>query len=282
MFNLRTLAVITCISLLPSAPALAAYNPQAATQLAAYNPQAATQLAFVDTDALSDSLRTIEQDLSGDATGLSGLLDELEEAASESGAADQYLQVTIGGTTTTMWDVSKEAWFYSPVLALTELGIVSGYKDSDGNLTGSYGPGNNVTHAEALKIALGAAGVDGTSCGAPAHSGAAGHWAAGFVACAEQRDFGFTGSQGLNDTASRAEVLHYVLKAFGITVPEGTPPFSDSTSHKYKNDVAYAYALEIVSGDKDENGNEKGTFRPNDPVNRAEVAKIVKLAIELL
>ena len=260
MSTLRTFAVVTCLSLLPSAPAL----------------------AFINTDALSDSLKNIEQDLSSDATGLGGLLNELEDAAAESGASDQYLQVTVGGSATTMWDVPKTAWFYSSVLALTELGIASGYKDASGNLTGSYGPGNNVTHAEALKIALGSAGVSGTSCGAPSHPQASGHWAAGFVACAEQRDFGFTSSQGLNDTASRAEVLHYVLKAFGVTVPDGTPPFAESASHRYKNDIAYAYALEIVSGDKDENGDEKGTFRPNDPVNRAEVAKIVKLAIELL
>jgi len=261
MSILRTFTVIACISLLPFAPAL----------------------AFIDTDAISDSLSTIEKELSGDKTGLNSLLSELEAAAENSGASDQYLKITIENSATTMWDVPKTAWFYSSVLALTELGIASGYKDSAGNLTGSYGPENNVTHAEAIKISLGSAGgMDDASCGTPSHPKASGHWAADYIACAEQRNFGFTSSQGLNDAASRAEVLHYVLKAFGITAPDGTPPFADSVSHKYKNDIAYAYALEIISGDKDANGNEKGIFRPNDPVNRAEVAKIVKLAIELL
>lgn len=237
--------------------------------------------AFIDTSGLSDSLNAIEQGLSKQSSGLEGLLNELEKVAGEN--SDQYLQVTIGGNATTMWDVPKSAWFYTHVLALTELGIVSGYKDANGKLSGKYGPGNNVTHAEALKIALGAAGVNPASCsGMLAHPGADDHWARQYVICAAERDMGLSSSTDLNSSASRAEVLHYVLKAFGTDIPDGNPPFGDSTSHKYKNDIAYAYALEIVSGDKNADGSEKGTFRPNDPVNRAEVAKIVKLAIELL
>ena len=77
-------------------------------------------------------------------------------------------------------------------------------------------------------------------------------------------------------------MLHYALKAFEVDAPEGNPPFNDSKSHKYKNDIAYAYALGIISGDINADGSEKGTFRPDDPINRAEVAKIAKLAIELL
>jgi hypothetical protein len=237
--------------------------------------------AFIDADGLSESLNAIEQDLSGDSSGLSGLLEDLDAAAGEN--ADQYLQVTIGGKTRTMWDVSKNAWFFPHVLALTELGIVSGYKDASGNLTGSYGPGNSVTHAEALKITLGAAGVNPASCsGMLAHPKAQNHWAKQYVVCAMERDFGLTSATDLNAPASRAEVLHYVLKAFGVDAPNGTPPFKDSASHRYKDDIAYAYALEIVSGDKNADGTSKNTFRPNDSVNRAEVAKIVKLAIESL
>lgn len=238
--------------------------------------------AFIDTDALTENLNSIEQDLGGDQTGLEGLLTELDAAGGEN--ADAYLSVTdSGGKSVTTWDVPKKAWFYPYVLALTELNIVSGYKNAQGNLTGSYGPGNNVTHAEALKISLGSAGVDPSSCdGSPAHPQAKAHWAKQYVVCAEQRFLGLDLRVALNAPASRADVLHYVLKSFGITAPNGNPPFADSASHQYKNDIAYAYALEIISGDKNADGTEKGTFRPNDPINRAEVAKIAKLAIELL
>ena len=237
--------------------------------------------AFIDADGLSKSLKAIEQDLSGDSTGLSGLLEDLDAAAGED--AGKYLQVHLGGKATTMWDVPKSEWFYSSVLALTELGVVSGYKDASGNLTGSYGPGNSVTHAEALKIALGAAGVNPEGCtGLLASTQAQDHWAKQYVICAMERDLDITGSTDLNAPASRADVLHYVLKAFGIVAPDGNPPFGDSVTHRYKNDIAFAYALEIVSGDKNADGSEKGTFRPDDPINRVEVAKIAKLAIELL
>lgn len=232
--------------------------------------------AFIDAEALKQNLKSIEDGISNSNNGLQNLLDELEQSSGKDASA--YLNVTSTGKATTMWDVPKNAWFYSSVQALTQLDIASGYKDADGNLTGEYGPGNNVTHAEALKIAIGAAGINPNSCGGfLAHPQAGNHWAKQYVLCAQERGLGIASSTDLNASASRAEVLHYVLKAFGIDAPDGNPPFSDSTSHKYKNDIAYAYALEIVSGDDG-----KGTFRPNDPVNRAEVAKIVKLAIELL
>lgn len=233
--------------------------------------------AFIDTSGLSNSIKQMEQGVGGgNASGLEGLLENLQKAAGEN--KDAYLEVNVGGNTTTMWDIAKSAWFYEYVRALTELGIASGYKDAHGKLTGSFGPGNNVTRAEAMKMALGAAGVDPSSCqGEPSHPGAKGHWARSYVVCAEAREFGLQQSHDLNGSASRAEVLHYILRAFGATVPSGTPPFADSASHTYKDDIAYAYALEIISGDA---GGD--TFRPNDPVNRAEVAKMLKLSIERL
>jgi len=240
-----------------------------------------TTQAFIDTEGLTKSIEELEQSMESDGNDLGSLLEELDAAAQ--GDPTNFLQVTIGDQAVTMWDVQKDSWFYSHVQVLTDLEIVSGYKDAEGNPTGEYGPGNNVTHAEAIKIALGAAGVDTGSCeGILAHPQAMDHWAKDYVLCAQSMDFGVTSATDLNAPASRAEVLHYVLKAFGIDVPEGSPPFADSADHEYKNDIAYAYALEIVSGDTNPDGSEKGTFRPNDPVNRAEVAKMVREAMGVL
>lgn len=240
-----------------------------------------TTQAFIDTEGLTQSIEELEQSLEGEGNDLGSLLEELDAAAK--GDPTSYLQVTIGEEAVTMWDVPKDSWFYSHVQVLTDLEIVSGYKDAEGNPTGEYGPGNNVTHAEALKIALGSAGVDVGGCdGILAHPQAMSHWAKDYVLCAQGMNFGVTSSIDLNASASRAEVLHYVLKAFGIDVSEGSPPFADSADHELKNDIAYAYALEIVSGDTNPDGSEKGTFRPNDSVNRAEVAKIVREAMGVL
>lgn len=241
-----------------------------------------TSLAFVDTAKLEESINSLEQNLSNEGSGLNELLDQLNQV-SDAEDAENFLQVPGRGSATTMWDVPKSAWFFSYVETLTDIGIVSGYKDAAGKLTGKYGPSNNVTHAEALKIAIGAAGIDPATCTSVlANPKAKGHWAESYVRCAEERNFGVTSQTKLDAPASRAEVLHYILMAFKITVPDGAPPFSDSVMHRYKNDIAYAYALEIVSGDMNANGTEKGTFRPNDPVNRAEAAKIVTEAMGIL
>lgn len=236
-----------------------------------------TSHAFVDTSSMEKSLDTLEEELD---TGLGGILEELEEASGEN--ADDYLTTDADGEAVTLWDVPKDAWFYSYVETLTDLGIVSGYKDADGKPKGLYGSENPVTRAETIKIAVGSAGIDPTSCGTPKHPKATTHWASAYVACAEARNFGITAGMDLDAPIGRAEALHYFLMAFGVNVPEGNPPFADSSNHPYKNDIAYAYALEIVSGDTNADESEKGTFRPDDNLNRAALAKIATLAIELL
>lgn len=240
--------------------------------------------AFIDTEGLTKSIEELEKSLEGESGGndLGSLLEELD-AVAEEGSSDQFLTVTIDGQAVVMRDIPKDSWFYSHVQVLTDLEIVSGYKDTEGNPTGEYGPGNNVTHAEAIKIALGAADKADAECRSIlTYPQAMGHWAERYVRCAQGMDFGMASDTDFDAPASRAEVLRYVLKAFGIDVPEGSPPFADSADHEYKNDIAYAYALEIVSGDTNPDGSEKGTFRPNDPVNRAEVAKIVREAMGVL
>jgi hypothetical protein len=236
-------------------------------------------LAFIDTEGLNESLERIEQGLS-DPTGLDSLVDELEQAAE--GAADAYLQVTLDGDVTTMWDVKKTDWFYPHVLALAELGIVSGYKGGDGKPTGKYGPGDNVTREQALKIALNSAGVVTANCTGEAASSKVSDWAKAYAVCAASMNFGIKAGTDLKSPATRAEVLHYLLMAFRTEIPVGTPPFDDSKNHMYKNDIALGYALGIVSGDKNADGSLKGTFRPDANVNRAEAAKMAKLSIELL
>ena len=54
--------------------------------------------------------------------------------------------------TPTFKDVPKEAWFYSYVETVAANGITAGYKDSNGNLTGYFGPGDSVTREQAAKL----------------------------------------------------------------------------------------------------------------------------------
>ena len=49
-------------------------------------------------------------------------------------------------------DVPTDAWYYTPVMALTEAGIVSGRTDAQGNSTGIFDPGAKLNRAEVSKM----------------------------------------------------------------------------------------------------------------------------------
>lgn len=174
-------------------------------------------------------------------------------------------------------DVAAADWFYQYVSSTARWGIVSGYKDAAGKPTGEYGPGNTVTVAEILKMALRAAQVDETTCtGTPGFAQAETHWARPFVLCAQGKKMRLIAARpDLNRPALRAEVLSVVFDAFGDTVPPLFAPFTDTVNHRLESDIAYGAALRMVSGDKDASGKALRTFRPDAAVNRAEAAKII-------
>lgn len=178
-------------------------------------------------------------------------------------------------------DVKKSDWFNSHVSAVAKWGIVAGYKDKDGKPTGKYGPGDPVTVAEILKMAMKAAKTKEEECPATVkHPKAGSHWAKVYVACGEAWGLRLLKSPpDLNRGATRAEVLTVLFDAFKNEVPQEASDFTDAQGHAYEADIAFAAKLGIVSGDKDEDGNPKGTFRPNDKVNRAEAAKMIYLKV---
>ena len=215
---------------------------------------------------LADEIKAMEK---SSPTGLNDLLQKLEK--------DSTVRLT---------DVGTGDWFYRYVSSVARWGIVSGYKDVSGKPMGSFGPGNTVTVAEILKMALKAAQVDEKKCkGSPGMAQAEDHWARPFVVCARQKKVRLLNSSpDLNRAALRGEVLSVIFDAFGDKVPPLMAPFSDTVNHPLEADIASAAALKMVSGDKDASGQATGTFRPNAPVNRAEAAKILyeRLRVEAM
>ena len=66
----------------------------------------------------------------------------------------------------TFKDVAKSEWYYTYVETAAAHGVVGGYKDTEGTLTGYYGPGDDVTREQAAKmIVLGAPLTTNTNCG---------------------------------------------------------------------------------------------------------------------
>ncbi|MEK7137433.1 MAG: S-layer homology domain-containing protein, partial [Patescibacteria group bacterium] len=130
------------------------------------------------------------------------------------------LSVMIDGRTVVFSDVPEDAWFSTYVQQAAEAGIVSGYRDMQGNLTGKFGPGDPVTIAQALKIAVEGAGYSVTPISAFNCSGPC-HWATGYVQLAHDRHFPFFATDGeylveIDRPAIRAEVAQIFVDAYEL------------------------------------------------------------------
>ena len=174
-------------------------------------------------------------------------------------------------------DVPQSAWFTPYVRGAAEAGIVNGYKDSSGNLTGMYGPSNRITVAEALKIAVESAGYDNELYGR-LFQGNVDHWASSYVAVANAEHFTFIDADvRLDSPASRAEVASMFADAFRVVKPAvyDEARYTDvETSTEFATSIEALSRDAVVAGDTDAGGQAAGTFRPFDAINRAEVAKI--------
>ncbi len=220
--------------------------------------------------------------------------EQMRSAAVQEGAK---LKVKILGKEITFKDVPATSWFAGPVAKILLAGIASGYKDEQGNLKGEYGPANNVTYAEIAKMALESAGHSASEDGGgapPSNVSAKDHWSAGYIKIAEDMGLSvYKGRMNVNYSAKRGDVVQTMLEAVGILIQprkelqrtfdpetgeeivEPIDRYSDlSESHPRADAIYTATSLGIITGDTDEDGNRVGTVRVNDPINRAEVAKI--------
>ncbi len=178
-------------------------------------------------------------------------------------------------------DVPFSAWFHDAVEMLRLKQVVSGYKDAKGNATHRYGPGNPVTYGEFAKMTAALTKY------LPADMTAAKHWAEPYAREARARGLTVYGDVTLNldAPATRGAVVRTILQAYGITL-QATPQsmFTDlPATHPYAKDLLTAAALGIIKGDPSTGSHSTGsgqagqarTVRPDAPVNRAEIAKIL-------
>ncbi len=186
----------------------------------------------------------------------------------------------IDGRAVIFTDVSQSAWFASYVRDAAEAGIVNGYMDARGRLTGKLGPSNSITFAEAIKIAAEGAGYDEALYGSSVQSGVGQHWSSPYVAVAKAEHFAVMQEHfRLDQPATRAQVASMFTSAFGVKTTDIGPV--DSRYTDVKVSTQYAASIEalsrdgILSGDTDTRGEATGTFRPMVPINRAEVVKMV-------
>jgi hypothetical protein len=182
-------------------------------------------------------------------------------------------------------DVRTDAWYAPYVAAVITAHIAEGYRRPNGQLTGVFGVDKPVTRAEVIKMALEAAGkADALPDLLPENSTDQGTWAGPYVRSAEDRGLTvFRGAPDVNAPATRGEVIQTILEV--LSFPIGTTPaaFADvPPDHPYGRAIAVAAFYGVVEGDRGSDGALTHTFRPDAPMNRAEVAKLIALARELV
>lgn len=180
-------------------------------------------------------------------------------------------------------DVDQASWYAPYVATMVRRGVVSGDTDEQGNPRGTFRPQDYVTIAEGLKIVFRAAGIREEQCtGMPLNLQAAVHWARGFVLCAEGLAVRIVTPQtSLSRAMTRAEAVLLIDDVFGDTVPRDLPsPFRDTSGHRYAADIHYNALLRIISGDTDASGQPTGTFRPDEPLRRSEMVKVIARKLE--
>lgn len=167
-------------------------------------------------------------------------------------------------------DVPVDEWFACPISSVIEKGIFSGYQDARGKLTGRYGPADSITLGQLAKVAMKLANhyIKETVAGP--------EWATPYMKASEEMNLStFQKRMNAHAPASRGAVIQTILEVLNIPLEEGDLPYSDvPAGSMYAKAIATATALGIVNGDA-----EADTFRPNAPVNRAEVAKMITLAL---
>jgi hypothetical protein len=198
------------------------------------------------------------------------------------------LFAVIGDEAVLYADVLLDAWYAPYVASLIDSDIAHGYKSPEGKVLGEFGVDNPVTYAELLKMAQNAAGVSYVGLPPPRNTFAAGTWASPYVAAAEAGNLSLiTPALDVNTAATRAEVIRITLEVFGMATAINTElinnPYTDLKSdHPHANAILTATLYGLIRGDTGPDGATLNMVRPDAPINRAEVAKIIALLKEVM
>ena len=181
-------------------------------------------------------------------------------------------------------DLEEDGWYVEAVNSLAQAHIVSGYRDATGAELGLFGPNDKVNIAEMLKMGLLAAKRPLPRSGVPSNLSAQGTWAAPYVNAAARLRFVLL-TDNLLDVfrpATRGEVVQTFLEAFAIPLkPAQSQLFKDVyDDSRHGPAITTAYKLGFFKGDLTPKGNPTWYARPEDPINRAEVAVMLKRFVD--
>jgi hypothetical protein len=207
--------------------------------------------------------------------------EKLRELQNVKVTSDTNVVITVDKKDVTLSDVTKDAWYAPFVFTVAKFGILAGYKDTNGIPDGTFRPGSNVTIAELAKIAHRIGGIteEAFKDKNPENPAALGQWHSPFIASAEQHGWEVYNDATVNPMrpATRAEVVATLMQAMDIPLKwQKAQMFTDVTLRtKYAAAIETAAADAIVEGRTDAEGKPLHLFGPLDPINRAEISRII-------
>lgn len=173
-------------------------------------------------------------------------------------------------------DTPAGSWYFDAIVRMKGKGWIEGYTDRTDSGYRVFEPTEEVSKAEVTKLVFRGAGINETTGQLPDNVLAQDHWASAIVAEAEERGLSMWNfAPNPEKRATRAEVVRLILETYDFFPSRSSkePYFPDIESES--EDFAFlqaAYELELVTGYPD------GTFRPKNPVSRAEAVVLLDRA----
>ncbi|MBO8162702.1 MAG: S-layer homology domain-containing protein [Brevibacillus sp.] len=174
-------------------------------------------------------------------------------------------------------DVPRNHWAYEAIMEMAEKGIISGYKDR------TFRPNNHITRAEFAKIMIAAAGIDISTVPKVKQTFEdvdRNHWAFYFVELAKPYLTGYKiGSTYLykpNDKAVREDIAVALVRLKGYDQdikPDLSKINRFRDNHRISENLKPFIAIAVETGLI--KGFEDNTFRPLNPITRAEAASLI-------
>ena len=177
-------------------------------------------------------------------------------------------------------DLPEKAWFTPHVHVLIQNGIAEGYRDRHGNLTGEFKPQKSITLAEVVKMGCALSG-EFPEMHESENKSAKGTWAERFISHAERHGVSIlVKDRNVHEPVTRGEAVRVLLEILDYSLISYPTPFADlSPDHPHEPAIATGMMIGLIDGDT-KDGKFYGTVRPDDPINRAEIAAVIGRIIE--
>ena len=180
-----------------------------------------------------------------------------------------FTSVPVFAAERTFKDVSPSRWYSGYVENLAKKKIIGGYPD------GTFRPDNKIERQHVCAMVVRAAGMDYEGKAANFPDVASDSEMSPYIATLQERGVinGYpNGNFGPKDAVKRGQAAIIISRAFNLKSAGKVNSWKDTAGHSAEEQIKILASNGIIKGYAD------GTFKPNAPVSRAELSKMLTLA----